>query len=544
MKSIYIVIFLRPDDILERLTPSLAHLTGCSIIDFNPGVGLWSSKLHDALKPKCHVLVEQDEDFYLPFLKPLLDSPRSRYHLRSWHDTQPWKPDRYVSEGLIPELDKATVTNGRNDSLLIIANLAYGSKQKVRGLSPSHLNIHTYINHLRSRRAFHAHGSVRLLMWMPDFEKSLILPRAVSLRKKLSIDLEMVCNVEEIAGGGIDTQIATVRETFLEIKSSKQVAKRMETQNIHIPLSRQDVAPKQISRDVPTPAEDNTTALEYSHIMTTGSRRDWHSELKKLEQDYLDGKFPRVCSSPSSSGELPKGRAEYTPEFSRLSVLKAHFKLNDRHRIRVDELIQEQDTIDRLHSGILIKALNEPDRQRKLAGLKQRAETSKAYLENQPRQVRIMFNNNIDNRRALIMDPPLLMWDRRTAEPLIVREDEFCNPTQLALLDFQPLSPSPYPVTSAQSAMFDLIMGGLLNQPNDDIYHLNSLAPGAADAIIPHVSALQDPQRGGRYDLSDFRIRCFTPEMIYGIFQAWENWPFKPPVSEMVADSKELKRLT
>ncbi|MCJ1467124.1 hypothetical protein MMC07_005746 [Pseudocyphellaria aurata] len=434
------------------------------------------------------------------------------------------------------------MTDGRNDSLLIIANLAYGSKQKVRGLIPSHLNIHTYINHLRSRRAFHAHGSVRLLMWMPDSEKSLILPRTVSLRKKLSIDLEMVCNVEEIAGGGLDTQIATVRETFLEIKSSKQVAKRMKTQNIHIPLSRQDVAPKQISIDVLTP-DKNTMSLD-KHVMTTGSRREWHSELKQLEQDYRDGKFPRVRSLPLSSGELPKGRAEYTPEFSRLSVLKAHFKLNNKHRIRVDELIQEQDTIDRLHSGILMKALNEPERQGRLAGLQQRAETFKNHLENQPKQVRDIFNNNSDNRRALIMDPPLLMWDRRTAEPLIVRENEFCNPTQLALLDFQPLSPSPYPVTSAQSAMFDLIMGGLLNHSNDDIYYLNSLAPGAADAIIPHVPALQDPRRGGRYDLSDFRIRCFTPEMLYGIFQAWENWPFKPPISEMVADSEELKRLT
>lgn len=478
--------------------------------------------------------MEQDQDFYLPFLKPLLDAPGSRYHLRSWNNRQPWRPDSYVSEGLIPELEKATTTDGRNDSLLIIANLAYGSKKKVRGLSPSHLNIHTYINHLRSQRAFQSHGSVRLLLWMPDSEKNFILPKTVSLRRKLSLDVEMTCHVEEIAGGGIDTQIATLRETFLEIESSKRVVERMEIQDIQIPFSRQDAAQKQMYGDLLNPAENNTDALKDRHVMSTGSRRHWHDELKKLEQYRRDGKLPR----------LPRARkgcqTDRDPEHHRLITLTAHFKQQNKARVKADELIEEQEAIDRLHSGILHKALNEPERQAKLAELQQRLEAFKDHLENQTKIVRDAFKNNGDNRRAFVKDPPLLMWDRRTAEPITVREDEFCNPKQLALLDFQPISPNTYPITSAQSAMYGLIMGGLLNQPNNTIYCLNSLAPGAADAIIPHVPALQDPQRGGRYDLSDFRIRCFTPEMFYGIVQAWDNWPFKPPISEMAAVSEEL----
>lgn len=520
----------------------MAHLTGCSIIDFNPGVGLWSSKLHDALKPQSHVLVEHDPDFYHPFLKPLLDSPGSRYHLRSWHDKQKWWPDPYLSEGLIPELEKAIITDGRNDSLLIIANLAYGSKQRIRGLSPSHLHIHTYIYHLRSQIAFHAHGSVRLLMWMPDSEKSLILPKTVSLRRKLSIDLEMACNVKEIAGGGVETSIVTLgalRETFLEMKSSERVAKRMEAQNIQIPLSRQDVAKKQMYGDLLDLADDNTKALEDSHVAKIGPKRHWHNELEQLEQDYRDGKFPRL--SPSRTRLPPKdGRKERSPEYYRLSMLKYHFKLNDRVRVKVDELIQEQEAIDRLHYGILNDAFDERERQGKLVEHQQRSEAFKVRQENLTNSVHGVFNIVSDNRRAFMLDPPLLMWDRRTAEPLFVRGDEFCNPTELALLDFQPLSPNPYPITSAQSAVFDLVMGGLFNQPNDTIYGLNSLGPGAADAIIPQVSALQDPQRGGRYDLSDLRLRCFTPEMIHGIVQAWDRWPFKPPISEMLAHQDNL----
>ena len=530
---------LRLDDIIRRLTPSLADLAGCSIIDFNPGVGLWSSKLHDALKPRSHVLVEQDQNFYQPFLKPLLDAPGSRYHLRSWNDTQPWKPDSYVSEGLIPELDKASIIGGRNNSLLIIANLAFGSKRKVRGLSPSQLNIYTYIRHLRSQLAFHAHGSVRLLLWMPDSEKSTILPRTVSLRKKLSVGLEMGCHVEEIAGGSLDNQIATIRESFLEIESSKRVAERMKALNIQIPFSRQDVAKQQLYGDFLNIAENNSKVIEDSRFMTDGARRLWHIELKQLEQEYRDKKFPRLNPSPSLSKDpSPYGRKERSQKYYRLAVLRAHFNHQDRVRVKADELIQIHEAIERLHCDILNKVLNEPERQRELTKLQQLSETLKVHLGDQSKTVLASFKNNTDNRRAFRNDPPLLLWDRRTAEPLAVHEEEFHNPTSLVLLDFQPLSPNPYPITSAQSATFDLVVGGLLNHLNDTIYCLDSLAPGAADAIISRVSALQDPHKGGRYDLSDFRVRCFTPEMIYEIFQAWDNWAFKPQISEMVAGSE------
>ncbi|MCJ1263376.1 hypothetical protein MMC22_003246 [Lobaria immixta] len=343
----------------------------------------------------------------------------------------------------------------------------------------------------------------------------------------------MACHVEEIAGAGVDTQIATLRETFLEFESSKRVMERMKIQDIQIPFSRQDAAQKQLYGDLLNPAENNNDALEDRHGTTTASPRQWHKELKQLEQYRRDGKLPRVPRVPNNC------KTDHSP-VHRLATLKAHLRHQIKISVKVDELIQEQEAIDRLHFGILHKALNEPERQSKLAELQQRLEAFKNRLENQTKPFRGALNNNGDNRRAFMKDPPLLMWDRRTAEPLIVREDEFCNPTRLALLDFQPISPNPYSMTSAQSVTFDLLMGGLLNQRNNTIYCLNSLAPGAADAIIPRVPALQDPQRGGRYDLSDLRIRCFTPEMFYGIVQAWDNWPFKPLISEMAAVSEEL----
>lgn len=60
------------DDILTFVKPSLERHVGCDLVDIYPGAGLWSSKLHDALQPRSHILLEPDEELYRPFLEPLL----------------------------------------------------------------------------------------------------------------------------------------------------------------------------------------------------------------------------------------------------------------------------------------------------------------------------------------------------------------------------------------------------------------------------------------------------------------------------------------
>ena len=65
------------DDIIGYLAPSLEAYKGCTVIDVHPGACLWSSKLHDFLKPKRHVLMEPEMLYYDAFMKPLLDQPGS-----------------------------------------------------------------------------------------------------------------------------------------------------------------------------------------------------------------------------------------------------------------------------------------------------------------------------------------------------------------------------------------------------------------------------------------------------------------------------------
>lgn len=65
------------DDIIERLKPSLEKHHGCDVIEINPGPGVWSSALHEVLKPRTHVLMEPDHEFFQPMLQPLLDADSS-----------------------------------------------------------------------------------------------------------------------------------------------------------------------------------------------------------------------------------------------------------------------------------------------------------------------------------------------------------------------------------------------------------------------------------------------------------------------------------
>ena len=138
-----------------------------------------------------------------------------------------------------------------------------------------------------------------------------------------------------------------------------------------------------------------------------------------------------------------------------------------------------------------------------------------------------------DDRRAFAMNPPLLMWDRRKADPLLAREDEFYAPGQVALLDFQSKTTDEFPMTQEQSIYFDMISTSLFAPRGPATpKHLKTMAPGAFEALVPQVPAIRDPRKGGRYDVETVRVRAMTAEMIHGLALAWDNWVFKPSIED------------
>lgn len=532
---------MRSDDALQRLSPSLARHTGCTIIDINPGAGLWSSKIHELLRPKRHLLLESEE-IYLPFLKPLLDAPGSRYHLRDWSGWLPWTTEPYLSEGLIPELPSATLSEGRNESLLLIANVGELFRPRPRGPPTCHVRLFHYLSNIKFKQNFQTHGSVRLLLWMQDSEKRAILPRTVSHRRKLSLEAEMSCHIEEIVGGPA-SQISQRREDILDMNSSRQVAEAMATQNIRIPFERQDEAQKLLDENLLSANGDQKALIENT-LRIASTHRAWHTALEKMKEDFRDGRISEYEDqiTPAADAKLkagkmgkPKIKPTRTPEYLKLRELQRVFDGQIKTNEQVNSFLRQDELIKCLESDTNNQTLHEVQRRRKEKELRRLIEDLKRSLEKVPKFVREAFWYISDNRRAFNQNPPLLMWDCRTAEPLIAREDEFYNPTSLALLDFQPRVSDPFPMSATESSIFQILAGALLSNGCNTIFYLNSLAPGATEAITAKVPSLRDSSRGGRQDLWSLRARCFTPDMFYGITKAWDTWPFKLPLTELMS---------
>lgn len=514
---------------MQRLAPSLVSHNGCTIIDINPGAGLWSSKLHEHLKPQSHILVEPYKNLYLPWLKPLLEAPDSRYHLREWDDPACWDPAPYMSEGLLPkDLGTAGATTNCNSSILIVANMADRSKRK-GGNSPELKKRIVHLAHqMQCKMGFHAYGPVRLLMWMPGSLRNSALPATVAYRKRFSLRLEMVCHVEEIIRGTDGMREKEKRRPdFLDIASSIQVLRKMKKYNIHISRSRQDVIHKlarEVLKDSDGAALDD---MKDPLGRITTMRSPWQRELEQLEENFRDGKFGRFSDESADT-------KSQSPEYARMIGLRKNWRHNQKNKLILEDLFREQDVIDSLERDACNGELDALEREVKMKEFTCSKERFNTRLEQMSDRIKMLYKHQRDDRRAFFQDPPVLMWDRRIAEPVVAHENEIHPSIPFSLLDFQPHSPDLYPLTKEQVKQGNQILTALFDSPDRGLAALDIAAPGAYNAIVPKVPDLRDPLRGGRQDASLMQAHMLTREMVYGIYKAWDEWPSRPSLAEMV----------
>ena len=112
-----------------------------------------------------------------------------------------------------------------------------------------------------------------MLLWLSDEEKLAILPRTIAGRRRLAIEGDSGCHIEELAGGAAKSKI--VRDSTVDLKSCSQVLKRMEDAGIHVPSARLDELPRLI-RENDGREQDMASALLV--------QRDWEKELRLLEE--------------------------------------------------------------------------------------------------------------------------------------------------------------------------------------------------------------------------------------------------------------------
>ncbi|KAL8949809.1 MAG: hypothetical protein Q9222_004111, partial [Ikaeria aurantiellina] len=523
-------------DALQRLAPSLRKHEGCTIIDINPGLGLWSSKLHDIIRPHRHILVESPSSPFTSCLEPLVNRSQSRYQLLKWEEKDIWEPDRYITEGLLPPPERHQPM-APNNSILILANAATFAVKHVESqwTSRAQLKLMDWAHAISRSSGFHSGGPVRLLLWCSDRDSVTLLPRTTRYRSKISLLLEMTCHVEKIVGSGKPVlEKQKQRDQSVELASGKHVAKLMQQSETVTPAERQTELQRQIQATLAQSQEEDKAGQRKAGASLRA--RNWHGELSDLRQRFQAGNLVQAegVNPGKVYKKLPKGMAP-TPEWARMLELERNFKHVQKRANLVEGFMQEQAEIESLDlqandpdQGDSQRAAILAEMQAKKDNLKQRLDMSSG------RHTRLEFENFRNDRKAYAQTPPLLMWDQRRAEPLEADKAEFYPEKGLCLLDIEPKHPIPYPMTTTQEMVFTMLTTALWQNESDNLMGLDGIAPGAFAAVTSRVPVLRDPTHGGERDLRDLPIRRLTPAMMYELTMAWLDWPFRPDLVDLL----------
>lgn len=514
------------DDVIERLGSSLDKHMGCDILDINPGVGIWSSKLHDRLKPRSHILMEPDQALYQPFLQPLADAEGSRYKLLSenglvWstmHDvlTEDHFPYQVKYSNDDPRLTKV------NNTLLVVANIGYHPRKSYLGFnSVALLVVHQLLSATRTHALFNGYGLVRMLLWMADGEKNALLPRTVMDRTKFSVEAEISCETaQEVAGASFSTGTLRQREFELDIASAKKTAERMVAAGIHTPEHRQNLS---VEKD--------------PEISGYDAERAYQSELVDLTKAFERGEFKKHEDSDRPQGS--KVIQKLTPQYHRMRILRNRSTLELKRWQHIKTLLANYEAIkigEHLPADLIGRPVIDPERIEEVRKQLVAWEESLGLEELSPEMMDRLFIR-IEDRRVFNQERPLLMWDRRQAEPLHVQKDEFFPAKEMALIDFQPQT---LPAIIGGSNLrnydyFDFLVATLFKTPATSIVQaMHSAAPGSVEWVLPLCPSLVDASKGGNPNLNHLSVRSLSLEMLTEIMEVWMEWPFRPTKAEMM----------
>ncbi|KAI0475713.1 S-adenosyl-L-methionine-dependent methyltransferase [Xylariaceae sp. FL0804] len=528
------------DDILSYIGPSLDRHQGCDLLDINPGVGLWSRKLHEYLSPRSHILMEPDAQFYQPFLEPLLERPGVTLLEKSgilWRD---------LAEIMTPEyLPHQKIANGpqefeRNDTLLVVANLAYHPPKRFKRFeSLSAMVMYQFIKAIRYSALWNRYGLVRVLMWTRADESVGVLPQNIHTRKRLALDAELSCDwVHEVCGPNVHPGWF-YRENDIGIHGAIETAKRMRLAKLDMPPGREP--PRHIEalrlldrgEDGPVPGRNPPTWSQ----PWQGLLDEMHEENQKVRFDQGSDQSHMMQKLKWRKAANDKRSEEWHNSLNRLGEIKQML-----HEIR--ETTQNTPDPD--------------DARQKTERESQKAEELQsqwvAELSSKSSSWTTQYVPYRDNLHAY--NQSILMWDRRHYEPLAIRANEFAPNAECSLLDIQPKAPHPLltetgPGTSQAADTFDLLVMSLMSEPNVPVrQHLDSFIPGSADYIMPRCESMRDLKPGTGITgaprgfieglpWAEATPRQLTTDQWLELLELWMNWPFRPDFIELVGRSGE-----
>ena len=538
-----------PDDAIQRLKPSLERHRGCDIVDVCPAVGIWSTKIHELLQPRRHLIIEPSyEQGYKQYLQPLLDAPNSKFKLLEWKNEREHRnPTRYLKEGLLPDQkglnNDSPKTGGCNDSLLFLVNFggfAVSGRKKTRENSEQWMI--DWFKDANAEEGFHRNGFVRLLAWMYNNEKSYYVTRSVTDRVALSWRTDLISHAEEVVGASAD-EIRHRRSSEIEYLSSAAALDRMEAAGMSMNPERLDHIPKDILRAKQDSANFDIKAIIPALDTERHERREWHAELKKLEADYAKGKFKK----PKEGNKDPEGDDAYR----RMAQFQSTDRSQRKWEVKISDMVGELQTMDREDAALRADTtLTEDERKQKLAALDEQASAFQEKVDKLPFLRLNFLASQGDNAFAWNASPKLLTWDHRRAEPLICYPTDFHPIRDMALVDFQ-LHDQPIKLPPRQYRYFEMCTYfGAYMYSGTVAAMLERMHFGAAVALLPKCPSLRDPTKGGRRNPGLVTCRSLSREMLVELAYAWADWVFAPSAQELyaavigeIADRKTFKGL-
>jgi transcription factor 1 len=556
------------DDIIGYLAPSLEAYKGCTVIDVHPGACLWSSKLHDFLKPKRHILMEPEMRYYDQFIHPLLDKPGSTYrhsllcgaHARSYWDNyrdllddKTMIPDRPKLEADDPNLRKL------DTSILFTGNLwrKYPIKHMTRYVDHSSLILQHMTYAALTNDIFQRDGLVRMLWWAPDSTKALVFPTNLRGKRSYDMSLQMGASITEVAGvshlenSGRKAKMDASRPPEMDAFVAGRVRREMAERGQVIPNSREH--PVDLK---PTTKEDDAHARD-SFFKTTCTTTD---DLVLAIEDYrehlvatdsllrrLKTKLPRkraINMDPSNFKDPYERHVRYQQSKDAIKSRPKDMFLNSsitasfRHVLAVDTLLRMLN----LEANYAAVSDTNPNR-KTLKALRNKIltlnEKYDAWVEqNISMSSMKIIGYLIDDLISLEAQPPTLARDRRPYEPLQAHPHEFWPQYDLTLLDFTPRSPdlsSPGITDRVEAAKAcQEVIKIIYSSPAIPLTTaLERLAPNAAKDLLPLVPEILDARKGGRMDPSRMSVRMLSQEMMDGLIRAFLEWPFRPSSVDM-----------
>lgn len=371
------------------------------------------------------------------------------------------------------------------------------------------------------RSNIHRYGLIRVLAWVPDDEKDAYVPRTVAARRKQAVMLEASSTVREIASASTNARPSLFRRWHgIDVEDVARVATKEDAAGIKTPASRRAESP------APDLLSIEPTAQSLRKASFT-SDAEW--VLRFLELDDRLRKEHSLWYKKHAFGRF-RGLHLKNPEQKAWRELLKRAQTEHNTHMKAVDLVKQERAVESSWKERILTAKNNHLRPAEEKRMKKLADTIQTQVNKLSRTNRAFGEKAIDDYRALDMSPPVMAWNQRDTEPLMVHAGEF-QPAdrRLALLDVVPRPEFLSKVdTHDQMVCFGHVVKLFcLHFSRSVDESLKMLVHEGVDVFVKTVPGIHNPTKGGWHDLSALRARSLPADMFVEIALAYERWPFR-----------------